>query len=778
MNYLICFSPKAHFYFRNGLISPYNVDDYVETDWESDTEIDELALAAAGKGVAGGAKKPKPKKEKPKPAKKEVKKAPGGKDSTIITNASVTPYPLVDVIIQWMKNISPEWKYEIQTTNAVDFIEHCPLFTLSMELINNLSKGGNEYINEPLENPIPENENPKASNKKSAQIDPNQTLEPPSLLSSRTLLKHIPYLTTVALLPINDDNEKGILYAIDTLKEMVLLPDGILYVMYNLNHQAIEVPVIENKPELVYPKKYTEEEKAQIDAEYQRQCEELNENYAKKLIELTSVQGNTMSNLLNVITRLFKNPCNKIDYLIKALNLFEPLCVCDDKEDALLLYMKDNITYKILDDGILNYFISILDYRPLKYANIEIEDVDGMLERIKRNTIYLITRGIHKTELKANPPETLKQIEAEPADAGKDKKQKRNSKPNTARQPSQKGGKDFGSMEIPNTSTSIQKPSFPAGVFGPMEDDWTIVLNKIKEYEVWNIPESTPLHCAVNLGNEELVKLLIQCHGNVSISDKTGVSPLMTALSLGYDNIVDILINEGKADVNSVTVSGDPLIKFSIVSPDNSAVEDLQIKHFEGIEDKEIPAITGNSRMVLALLKAGADPNVADSDGLFPLHMLIKGVTLNTRLKWITNGIINTEGKESNDPPSILTETVKELIDCGAKINKVDKYGCTPLHYALSLGHVPVINLLLEYGADVNIQDVDHYLPIHCACFGRIVGKTGNEDDIVDIVKTLVKNGEKRGVFTPVYDNSNLGLSQEEKKEHEIAEIFEYKYRV
>lgn len=667
-----------------------------------------------------------------------------------------------------MKNISPEWKYEIQTTSSVDFIEHCPLFTLSMEFINNLSKGGNEYIEEPLENPVLENENAKG--KKSSQNDIVIPQEPPSLLSSRTLLKHIPYLTTVSLLPINDDNEKGILYAIDTLKEMILLPDGIMYVMYNLNKQSLELPPIENKPELVYPKKYTDEEKAQIDAEYQKQCEELNESYAKRLVELTYIQGNTMYELLTVITRLFKDPCNRIDYLIKALNLFEPLCVCNDTEDSLLLYMKDNIAYKILDIGILNYFISILDFRPLKYANIEMND--ELLERIKKDAIYLIQRGIHKTELKANPPESLKQVEAEPSDGKDNKKQKRNSKPNTARQPSQKGG-NSGNNDGSSSSNTIQKPILPCGVFGPMEDDWTIVLNQSKEYDVWNIPESTPLHCAVNLGDEELVKLLIKCHGNVSISDKTGVSPLMTALSLGYDNIVDILINEGKADVNSVTISGDPLIKFSIVSPDNSSVEDLQIKHFEG---NDIPSITGNSRMVLTLLKAGADPNVADSDGLFPLHMLIKGVTLNTRLKWISDGIINTEGKESNNPPTILTDTVKELIDCGAKINKVDKFGCTPLHYALSLGHVPVIRLLLEYGADVNIQDIDHYLPIHCACFGRIVGKTGDENDIVDIVKLLIKNGEKRGIYTPVYDNSNLGLNEEEKKQHEISEIFEYIY--
>lgn len=50
--------------------------------------------------------------------------------------------------------------------------------------------------------------------------------------------------------------------------------------MISLNPSTINIPEIENKPELIYPKKYSDEEKAQIDAEYQKQCEKLNEEYS------------------------------------------------------------------------------------------------------------------------------------------------------------------------------------------------------------------------------------------------------------------------------------------------------------------------------------------------------------------------------------------------------------------------------------------------------------------------------------------------------------------
>lgn len=237
---------------------------------------------------------------------------------------------------------------------------------------------------------------------------------------------------------------------------------------------------------------------------------------------------------------------------------------CDDTEDALLLFMKDNITYKLLCEGFLNYIIALQDPRPLNYCDIKVSDdfiikVYFNIIQLKTTCTYLIKRGIHKTELKNNPPESLKHEEPPP-----DPKKKKATSP-----------KAKGDVVPPS------KPELPGGVFGPGENEWTEVLNKVKPYDIYNMPSCTPLQCAVNQGDSELVDLLIDCHGNVSICDETGVSPLMTALSLGYDNIVDILINKGKADVNNVTDSGDPVIKYAMVSPDNEKVEELQVKYFE-----------------------------------------------------------------------------------------------------------------------------------------------------------------------------------------------------
>lgn len=58
-------------------------------------------------------------------------------------------------------------------------------------------------------------------------------------------------------------------------------------------------------------------------------------------------------------------------------------------------------------------------------------------------------------------------------------------------------------------------------------------------------------------------------------------------------------------------------------------------------------------------------------------------------------------------------EMLKLSLDSGARVNTVNHSGRTPLHIACARENLDTVNVLLEYGADVNIQDVNKQTPLY-----------------------------------------------------------------
>jgi len=58
---------------------------------------------------------------------------------------------------------------------------------------------------------------------------------------------------------------------------------------------------------------------------------------------------------------------------------------------------------------------------------------------------------------------------------------------------------------------------------------------------------------------------------------------------------------------------------------------------------------------------------------------------------------------------------LEQLIQDGANVNERDTdRGNTPIHWACAGGHLDAIEMLLEYGADVNAQNKHGRTPLHC----------------------------------------------------------------
>ena len=92
-------------------------------------------------------------------------------------------------------------------------------------------------------------------------------------------------------------------------------------------------------------------------------------------------------------------------------------------------------------------------------------------------------------------------------------------------------------------------------------------------------------------------------------------------------------------------------------------------------------------------------------------------------------------------------QIIRYLVEHGADINKINKYGEVPLTYACRNGNILLVKCLVEHGADINKENNESKTPLFKAC------SNGNEA----IVKYLVEHGadinkETSHGFTPLFE--------------------------
>ena len=116
--------------------------------------------------------------------------------------------------------------------------------------------------------------------------------------------------------------------------------------------------------------------------------------------------------------------------------------------------------------------------------------------------------------------------------------------------------------------------------------------------------------------------------------------------------------------------------------------------------------------------------NVQDGQGFTPLH-LASGKGHIEIVEFLLNHGADIELEIFiGDTPLLVAaryarygqyETIKTLLEHGAKVNHKDKHGRAALHDAAMYSGKEVMNLLISYGADVNARDEHQSTPLHQA---------------------------------------------------------------
>ena len=191
----------------------------------------------------------------------------------------------------------------------------------------------------------------------------------------------------------------------------------------------------------------------------------------------------------------------------------------------------------------------------------------------------------------------------------------------------------------------------------------------------------------------------------IDVQDNHGKTALVYAILNDHNDIVDILLNEGKYQANPNLA-------------DNFEYTPLE----EAIEVNNLEALK-------LLIKKGVDVNAHDPAGFTPLMMAVSF--------------------ENVDASRILIEN-------GAKVNAINENGASALYYASEEGYIEVVRLLLDAGAKVDLANDDGTTPLMISV---IEGHGENYDvkkDYREVIILLLDNGAKRELAIPLAQNFRM----------------------
>ncbi|XP_027211620.1 putative ankyrin repeat protein RF_0381 isoform X2 [Penaeus vannamei] len=268
----------------------------------------------------------------------------------------------------------------------------------------------------------------------------------------------------------------------------------------------------------------------------------------------------------------------------------------------------------------------------------------------------------------------------------------------------------------------------------------------------------TPLHYAVWQRYPEAAEFLIGEGCDINARDEIGYTALHLSAEHGYTDMMEVLLKNGaqvnfnippEFDDDFPTDAGDEPLRLALKHDHYDAAKLLlenganpNAKYFFGSEINLINPL--NIQLVNLLLTYGADPNSRDRQGFTPLMKCC-------RLQ--QDASEEMENRDNITGPEILRhfaqslrglESVLLLISFGADVNARTEgrhdYRSV-LHYAVLSGSIPIVNLLLKQGAQVNFEaEYNKPTPLDLAIL---------KGD-VELVRLLLDNGANVNASSPI----------------------------
>jgi ankyrin repeat protein len=318
-----------------------------------------------------------------------------------------------------------------------------------------------------------------------------------------------------------------------------------------------------------------------------------------------------------------------------------------------------------------------------------------------------------------------------------------------------------------------------------------------------------------------IVRLLLEHGADVNAREKNLFTPLHSAAFKGRLEIAQLLLDHGanaKAENDDRETALHVVSRGEYDSQDHGVgTSRLLLKHGVDVHAHNkyhntalsVAAFNGRLEITRLLLDHGANPNVENDQGLTPLHhvsqgkytsqeqgvgiarlLLERGVDVNARTKNRSTPLLSAAFKGRLEIAQLLLDhganakAENEICDTalhlvsggkynsqehgvgisrlllkhGVDVHAHNKYHNTALSVAAFNGRLEITRLLLDHGANMNVEDHQGSTPLH-----RVSqGKYNSQEHGVGIARLLLERGadvnaRKKNKFTPLHSAALKG---------------------
>jgi len=168
---------------------------------------------------------------------------------------------------------------------------------------------------------------------------------------------------------------------------------------------------------------------------------------------------------------------------------------------------------------------------------------------------------------------------------------------------------------------------------------------------------------------------------------------------------------------------------------------ELNIQNVEGYTPFMLSLINNHEEIASLLCEHNCDGSVTGSDGTPPLLAAVQKKYSKVVSALIQQGVdVNVSDKNHLTPLLCALENkcdvmAKEILDAGASI-EINESRKSPLHLAVELGVKPLVEAILDRGANVNLLDVNEESPLVVAVknqhedVSRLLIERANKEDL------------------------------------------------